>query len=812
MITLSLVLAIGLQDPLFPTPRFEEFVGPTGMADFNLDGLADLYSSSGVLLSDGSLGGTWVPVPDPSGRAAVGDFDSDGYLDVATSNHHDEGAHINLFDPVAESFTEVVWDFAVNITLAIAAGDVNGDGNLDLYHSSLTYTVDLGDGTGGMLDQVPGDFGTSVQDAALGDVNEDGLDDLVASPGGAGGGLWVALATGGGALANPALLAPGLTYFDLDLLDWNGDGHLDILTVSYQDLLTFLGDGTGNFAAGAGVPFPADSAWNSFHVVDYDDSGTLDVVMAMTSTPANELLVAYGDGAGGFTGTEEIDLLAPMSSFAVGDVDGDGDLDLGAVDFDGSFLVEREGDELLLPAEVSITLPTLYPHDTMAAGDLDGDGDEDLLIVTGSYFTAATTTLARNDGGGQLTLVPGPTVLPLVSAMLLHDFGGDGTLDILGFPQQGSDMMLVQGDGQGGFGPPMIHDFWGEGDEVAAGDWTSDGLADVLAPTYGGPNFYRALPGYDFAEVVKVTLSHGGGYYDVAAVDLNLDGDLDVATRSHFDLILAAGDGDGGFTELQAINVGTFTRGLGVGDFNVDGLPDALLTSGEWFEGVGGGLMAPAGQPYVLPGSYGFAVTDVHVDDVDGDGDDDAMLQNGVLLLGDPAGLTLDRGYYSTEIESVVLAELTGDGLVDLVVQHFEEGYLLLENLAEGCPAAFTTYGEGCPGSGGLVPALEGGGCPSPGGSYTLDVTDGPPNTAAFASFGLGQGAFGLPNGCTLLLDPWLPVFVGFTLDGGGAGSLGIAIAPGSPAGVTTTAQVGLFDPGAQDFYTLTNGVAITIH
>ena len=180
------------------------------------------------------------------------------------------------------------------------------------------------------------------------------------------------------------------------------------------------------------------------------------------------------------------------------------------------------------------------------------------------------------------------------------------------------------------------------------------------------------------------------------------------------------------------------------------------------------------------------------------------------MLLGGPGGLTYGHAYLHSEVKGVGVGNLSGNGPRDLVMQSPTLGYYLLESDL-GCLGSITTYGAGCPGTGGLVPALTASGCPAPGGNYALEVTNGPPSTIAFASFGLGQGSFTLPNGCDLLLNPWIPVFVGFNLDASGEGSLGIAVSPTALLGVTSTAQVGLFDPGAQDFYTLTNGVAITV-
>lgn len=218
-----------------------------------------------------------------------------------------------------------------------------------------------------------------------------------------------------------------------------------------------------------------------------------------------------------------------------------------------------------------------------------------------------------------------------------------------------------------------------------------------------------------------------------------------------------------------------------------------------------------AGQPYrpAFPQHLGL-VAGVTASDLDGDGVDDAVIDDGGVLLGGPGGLAFDRAYYNTGMLSVAVGNLTGNGPRDLVAQHDGAGYVLLPRLS-GCLGELVPYGAGCPGSTGVVPVLSGEGCPTPAGSYALAVSGGLPSTVAYASFGLGQGSIPLPGGCTLLLDPWLPIFVGFMLDTAGQGSLGIAVSPVSPTGITVTTQVGLFDPGAPGFFTLTNGLSISV-
>jgi len=195
-------------------------VGPAQnlvVGDFNHDGKLDFADSSGQMALGNGDGTFQPPVPiladPPLGGfvwIAAGDLNNDGWTDLfATNSTYAYGAQYIMLNNQHGGFTLTSirdTQYPTSVTLA----DVNRDGNLDavLATSAATATVLLGNGTGTFtvsqqnipypwVDQLP---------TAIGDVNGDGIPDLIL-PGG--GSLGIALGKGNGTFLTPVVWGAG---------------------------------------------------------------------------------------------------------------------------------------------------------------------------------------------------------------------------------------------------------------------------------------------------------------------------------------------------------------------------------------------------------------------------------------------------------------------------------------------------------------------------------------------------------------------------------------------------------------------------
>ena len=325
--------------------------------------------------------------------------------------------------------------------------DVNRDGRVDLLTRHLLtkrITVQLGDGRGGFrpASSSPITFSYTPGDMALADLNHDRILDLVVTPG------------------------------DRDLLD------------------VLLGTGSGAFARTAGSPHTVTTAIEPFNkrmlrLVDINEDGALDAVTA-NGRRRNSFAVMFGDGRGSFARGPivELDTGQDGYSFAFGDVDGDGHLDV--------VNASRAGYDDKGPGRVII---------------LNGDG-------TGGFRRSTAPPLPVPTGPRHVTM---------------GDLNGDRRIDAAVAHPSGLSVLL--NDGRGGFPRATPVAFGGDTHFFHIADVNHDGHADLVAPTVdsvtvllGNGRSYEPAPGSPFRA--------GPGAYHVAIEDINADGRMDLVAAS----------------------------------------------------------------------------------------------------------------------------------------------------------------------------------------------------------------------------------------------------------------------------------------
>src|SRR5207249_4538255 len=220
---------------------------------------------------------------------------------------------------------------------SVALGDVNGDGKLDLVtanYGANSVTVLLGnrDGTFTAAAGSPVAVGSCPYSVAVGDVNGDGKLDLTTVNSGSNN-VTVLLGNGDGTFTAPGgSPAVGSNSVFGALGDVNGDGKLDLVTANYgsNNVTVLLGNGNGTFTAASGSPVTVGFAPNSVALGDVNGDGKLDLVVA--NGDSNTLTVMLGIGDGTFTAAagSPVAVGSGPHSVALGDLNGDGKLDLVA--------------------------------------------------------------------------------------------------------------------------------------------------------------------------------------------------------------------------------------------------------------------------------------------------------------------------------------------------------------------------------------------------------------------------------------------------------------------------------------------------
>lgn len=334
--------------------------GSVEVADFNKDGFPDLViansndSSLSIYLNDGrgnfteAKGSPFFANRYPN-DIAITDFNNDGNLDLCVANT--EAKFLSVFAGNGKGQFQQVKNspFLVHAkphTHGIVVGDFNGDGFIDLATDDWgenKILIIFGDGKGNFGKEMFFNVGNRpYQRLRSADINNDGKPDIVTTNL-EGNNATVLLGNGNGTFLEPegSPFQCGAAPFGVAIGDVNGDGNPDLAIVNsptitaeskgVDGLWILLGNGHGKFSTLYGSPFKTGKSPSRLAIADLDNDGINDI--ALTNYNDKSISIFYMK-KGGVIKSQTIQVGNHPDGIAIHDLNGDGKKDIVVSNFD----------------------------------------------------------------------------------------------------------------------------------------------------------------------------------------------------------------------------------------------------------------------------------------------------------------------------------------------------------------------------------------------------------------------------------------------------------------------------------------------
>lgn len=447
--------------------------------------------------------------------------------------------------------------------------------------------------------------------------------------------------------------------------------------------------------------------------------------------------------AASFAPEADIPAGSDVLRFNVGDVDGDGKLDLLVINnASGSdsnpiaILLNNSTPGSITPS--SFVLTAIIPEPSASNVnllDLDNDGKPE-LVVSGVYPSQTSYLIHNLFSVAKIRQQPYPTTVTSVSP-LSAPAGATVTITGISFNENPSANIVyfgaVKATVTGGTSssltvtvPP------GATYQPVTVLNTATGLSGssplAFLPTFANPAGSGIAPGFYKTKVDFASGTPAGAYpYSFAIGDVDGDGKPDMAivhANSNIVTVLhntspTGSLGASSFTQQASFNAGPNPLGVQIRDMDGDGKPDLVVVKGLPDTAVSSGLVSVlrnttvqgslnsgsfAPKVDIKPGTKGGAYS-VAIGDINSDGKPDIVLGNlnfnavsVILNASTPGSITAGSFdneflYYAPSPRAVAVADMDGDGVPDIVVANEQSNTVaVLRNQASNGILAFNTF------------------------------------------------------------------------------------------------------------------------
>jgi hypothetical protein len=330
------------------------------------------------------------------------------------------------------------------------------------------------------------------------------------------------------------------------------------------------------------VTYVAGNAPEATALGDFDKDGDLDA--AVTSDAPDKVTIHRNGGQGTFILVQTVQLSGAPHSIGAADLDQDGDLDLAVTLHNVDAVAILRNTNGVFSSTGAAMAVGSQPRSLVAA-DIDGDADIDLVT---SNRGSDTLSLLRNAGNATFLAAIAIPVGSDPRHVAAADLDGDGDRDLCIANNGSNNVTVLANGGTGSFTPVVV---------LSTGPYDPEGI--VVADLDGDHDLDLAASAHDASaglNAVLVARGSGGLSFSgftsyailgqdpgfVAASDLDLDGDLDLATanRDTNNVSVLANTGLAAFGSPIVRAVGASPEHVVAADLDGDQVPDLVVANG----------------------------------------------------------------------------------------------------------------------------------------------------------------------------------------------------------------------------------------
>jgi flagellin-like hook-associated protein FlgL len=338
--------------------------------------------------------------------------------------------------------------------------------------------------------------------------------------------------------SGPAINTGGSITFDVIAADMNGDGITDLITNDNGASTAGIQLGNGDGTFGSRATFATSGGGVDVAIGDINNDGFLDVVSAedgqngglgLEGISPDFVTIGFGNGAGGFQSTSQINMAGDLERITLADINGDGNLDILASGGSVSDLrlFYNNGGGIFSSSQTINIGGGVRPRE-IAVGDFNNDGLQDMAVALDLANSVPVYLQNQNGTFTRNNISTGQSSYGIASS----DLNNDGNLDL-----------LVTYSGAGQFAPLM---------------------------NQGNGSFSIGTP-----------VAVGANPRSIAAIDVNGDSFIDAVTGNVAgnSISVALGGGNGTFQSANSFAGAASPRNIGYADINGDGVPEIVTAN-----------------------------------------------------------------------------------------------------------------------------------------------------------------------------------------------------------------------------------------